>query len=207
MMVWLSRYMCYRWMVVPQTPHQFGNVWHTICCDMCVVLLFMAIIEGKVCPLEVTVPENNYAGKTNGTLLYMITLTKGFGTALVLDSGFCVLLVVCALKSRSVYADVHIKKWRYWPNTKSVPGDTIVYDFEEKQVGGYMFLPGICKNVPFCVYCMKYIKYVSMIISTWAMEKEVEDHGTTESEIGMTTQQHLSTLMIKIWFKNTSFHR
>ena len=52
---------------------------------------------------------------------------------------------ICALKSRVVYVlytAAHIKKWRYWP--KNIPGDAIISDFEEKEVGGYMFLPGMC---------------------------------------------------------------
>ena len=52
MMVWLSRWTCPGWMVVPRKPHSFGNEWHTICCGQCGILFFMEIVEGIARPAE-----------------------------------------------------------------------------------------------------------------------------------------------------------
>ena len=75
------------------------------------------------------------------------------GIVLILESGLCVLVGVCALSSRVVYAVAQIKKWRYWP--KNVPGDFIIHEFEDYQLGETNALAETLNNVPFRVYVMK----------------------------------------------------
>ena len=77
----------------------------------------------------------------------------GLGTALILDSGFCVLAGVCTLSSRAVYAAAQIKKRRYWP--KNIPGDYLLHEFEDYHVGDMNDLAGTLNNVQFHVYGMK----------------------------------------------------
>ena len=54
----------------------------------------------------------------------------GLGDVLILDSRFCVLAGVCALKERALYAAAQIKNWRYWP--KKILGDFILNNIEDK---------------------------------------------------------------------------
>ena len=51
----------------------------------------------------------------------------------VMGSVFCVTNWIVALAAKGVYADVLVKKRRYW--LKSVPRDLVDRDFLDKQVG------------------------------------------------------------------------
>ena len=55
------------------------------------------------------------------------------GSAVVLDSGFCILKGIIELKKRGVYASALIKKCLYWP--KYIKGNGIKSHFDDKDVG------------------------------------------------------------------------
>ena len=52
---------------------------------------------------------------------------------MTLDGGFCTLEATTALKEKGVFASALTKKRKFWP--KHIPGDDIVNDFNDKEVG------------------------------------------------------------------------
>ena len=68
------------------------------------------LMEGKDCPKEC--PSQ---GGTAGLLLRLCKVLCGTGNIFVLDSGFCVLNALIALKNVGVFVAAVIKKRRYWP--------------------------------------------------------------------------------------------
>jgi hypothetical protein len=64
------------------------------------------------------------------------------GRYVVLDSGFCVLKTIVALKKHGVFAGALIKKPWYWPTL--IPGNAMqsMFDGEDKQVGDFLDISG-----------------------------------------------------------------
>ena len=92
----------------------------------------------------------------------------GSGRVVVLDSGFCVLSALIALKKVGVFAaGALIKKRRYWP--KHVPGDKIdETKFKDKEVGSTDSLKGELDGVHYDILlCTKEPDYVMKIMSTY----------------------------------------
>ena len=110
-------------MCVPRKLRPFGNEYHTICCGISGVLFQLQIVEGKDHPKELpTQPKNK---KTTLLLLEMTRPIHNMGKLVVLDSGFCVLEGLIALKKVGVFAYAVIKKRRYW--LKHVPGEKLIF--------------------------------------------------------------------------------
>ena len=103
--------------------------------------------------------------KNINLLLRLCSTIKSAGKVLVLDSGFCVLEALVALKKIGVYAGALIKKSCYWP--KYVPGALIDTHFDDKQVGDTDSLHGVLDGVPYDIFCMKELDYVMKIMSTY----------------------------------------
>ena len=70
-----------------------------------------------------------------------------------MDSGFCVILAVIALKKMGVFSSVMIKKRRYWP--RYVKGEVIKSHFEDAPVGDSQIFPGKINGVTFDIFCLK----------------------------------------------------
>jgi len=62
------------------------------------------MVEGKDCPRELGAPEFDEAGKTGGLLLRLTKSMHNSARYVVLDSGFCVLAALIALRKVSVFA-------------------------------------------------------------------------------------------------------
>ena len=90
----------------------------------------MQLVEGKDRPKELSSPPKNK--KTTSLLLDLCKDLYGTGKVVVLDSGFCVLEGIIALKKLGVFAHAVIKKRRYWP--KYIPGDEIDAHMKEKKL-------------------------------------------------------------------------
>jgi hypothetical protein len=89
------------------------------------------------------------------------------GRYVVLDSGFCVLKAILALKTvGGMYAGALIKKRRYWPAL--VPGPAMDARFESKGVGDVEGIQGLdtTTNTPYFLWGMKEPDYVMKIMAT-----------------------------------------
>ena len=93
------------------------------------------------------------------------------GKVFVLDSGLCVLDALVQLKQCGVFAHALIKKRHYWP--KYIPGDSIIQDFADKEVGISNTKKGVLNGVPFHLYAMKKPHYTMLIMSTYGMNATV----------------------------------
>ena len=87
------------------------------------------------------------------------------GNVVILDSGFCVLLSVIALKKMGVLSAVLINKIRYWP--RYLKGEKIKALFEYAPVGDSQILPGKINGVNFDLFFLKDPDYVMTLISTY----------------------------------------
>ena len=83
----------------------------------------------------------------------------------ILDSGFCVLLALIALKKIEGLSAALIKKRRYWP--RYVKGEEIKAHLEDAPVGDSQILSGKINGVNFDLFCVKYPDYVMTLISTY----------------------------------------
>ena len=81
----------------------------------------------------------------------------------VLDSGFCVLAAICVLRSvMDIFAGALIKKHCYWLSL--VPSNAIDTKFEALDVGDATSVKGSYKGVPYNIWCMKDVGYVTKIM-------------------------------------------
>ncbi len=176
MMTWINQYTAPGWMVVPRKPHPFGNEFHTICCAICGILFAIELVEGKDAPRERGKPEFETLGKTVGLLLRLTRSIWHTATALVLDSGFCVVKGIVELRKKGVFAAALIKKRRYWP--AKVQGDAIIEHFKDKDVGDTDALRGTFDNISFHIYAQKEPDYTTMIMSTYQTLAAVTSHKT-----------------------------
>ena len=111
------------------------------------------------------------------------------GKVFVLDSGFCVLDALIQLKQCGVFAHALIKKRRYWP--KYVPGDSIIQDFADKEVGYSNAKKGVLNGVPFHLYAMKEPDYTMLLMSTYGTNatvgEEKKRHYNKDGQKKVTT--------------------
>ena len=98
-------------MLVPRKPRPFGNAYHTICCGVSGVLFTVQLVEGKDQPSQLPSPPANK--KTIHTLLERCTPLYGSGKYIFLDSGFCVLEGLVALRKKGDFKHAVVKKRRY----------------------------------------------------------------------------------------------
>jgi hypothetical protein len=196
---WLSEYTCPGWMVVPRKPHPFGNEYHTACCGKSGILWALELVEGKDRPRELGPKEFDSEGATVGLLKHLTKSIWYSGRAIVLDSGFCVLAGLVALRLVGVFAAALIKKRRYWP--KYIPGDDIIQHFDDKEVGAVDALFGTLNGVNFHVFAMKEPDYVMQIMSTWQTLREMEK-GSTARTIKVNGQETRVTFKYREPFYN-----
>ena len=93
------------------------------------------------------------------------------GKVFVLDSGFCVLDALVQLKQCGIFTHALIKKRRYW--LKYIPGDSIIQEFADKEVGFSNTKKGVLNGVPFHLYVIKEPDYTMLIMSTYGMNATV----------------------------------
>eukprot|EP00957_Ditylum_brightwellii_P135177 10306281-Ditylum_brightwellii.AAC.1 len=80
------------------------------------------IVEGKDRPREIGKSEFHAEGNTASLLLCLTRNLFGTGKLVILDSGFCVLQAITALKKFGVYASALINKRIYWSKHTDGPG-------------------------------------------------------------------------------------
>ena len=174
-------------MCVPRKPWPFGNEWHSICCGITGIMYAVELVEGKD---EPTQRPKKYAtlGKTVSLLLRLTESIWGTSRLVILDSGFCVLEGILALRERGVFASALIKKRRYWP--KNVDGEAIIRHFSDKTVGDIDALLGCHKGRNFHIYGMKEPDYVMQLMSTYGT---LERHGPERTRVISDTASGLNT--------------
>ena len=173
MMRWINKYTCPGFMFVPRKPWPFGNEFHTIACGISGILWRLEIVEGKDQPAQEK-KEFSEHGKTVGLLLRLTKPIWGTGSVVVLDSGFCVVKGIVALKKKGIFSAALIKKRKYWP--KYIDGDRIKSHFDDKPVGSVDALEGNINGNFFHVFAMKEPDYVMMLMSTYGtLNRQGED--------------------------------
>ena len=128
MSIWYNRWSCPGWIFCPRKPHPFGNEYHTIGCGDSTIMYNVLLMEGKDRSKEFLVEK-----RKTSLLLKMTKVLYGTGKIVVLDSGFCVLAALVALRNVGVFAAAVIKKRQYWP--RYIAGDTIDDHMKTKNVG------------------------------------------------------------------------
>ena len=109
--IWLTKFTCPGWVFCPQKPNPYGNEYHTICCGKSGIMYAAEMVEGKDRPKERPVdPTTTEHGRTGGLLLCLTRSLVGRGCVVILDSGFCVLKALVALKKVGIFASALIKK-------------------------------------------------------------------------------------------------
>ena len=205
MSVWMNKYTCPGWMFVPRKPKPFGNEYHSICCGLSGVMFAIELVEGKDRPKELPSPPKTK--KTSQLLLNLCASLAGSGKIVVLDSGFCVLQALVALKAIGVFAHAVIKKRRYWP--KFVPGDLIEERMKEKAVGEVDGLKGVLDGEPYNIFAMKDVYYSMKLMSTYG-NLTVEDGAKKQQDLMVkrsisfiTPNALLTTLNTGTWSTTT----
>ena len=111
------------------------------------------MVEGMDRPREL--PQDSKSKKTSNSS----------GKVVILDSGFCFLEGIVALKKVGVYAGDLIKKRRYW--SKYVPDERIEEPFQTKDVSGTDSLYDEMDGVPYDIFCMKESNYIMKTMNTY----------------------------------------
>ena len=179
--IWTSKWTCPGWMYVPRKPHPMGNEYHSICCGICGVMFAIELVEGKDHPKQRPAPKYNEEGKTASLLLRLCSGIFNTGKVVILDSGFCVLKAIIALKKKGVYASALIKKRRYWP--RYIKGDAIKAHFEDEVVGVSKRLPGVLDGEKFDIFCLKEPDYVMSLMSTYGSLNTREEQRMSVREV------------------------
>ena len=123
--------------------------------------MLLKVLSGKDKPKELPAE-----GGTTGLLLRLLKSLFGTRKIVVLDSGFCVLQALIALKQVGVFAAAVIKKRRYWP--RYVAGDTIDAHMDStKEIGETNSVHGTLDNVPYNIFSMREPDYVMKLMSTY----------------------------------------
>jgi len=173
MSVWTNMFTCPGFVCCPRKPWPFGNEHHSICCGLSGIMFGVELVEGKDRPTALPQPEHEQHGKTVGLLVRLTKALWHTGKLVVLDSGFCVVKGIIALRNKGVFAAALIKKRRYWP--KFIDGNAIKAHFDDKPVGAVDSLKLSHNNEEHHVFAMKEPDYVMMLMST---------HGTNDRDNG-----------------------
>ncbi|KAL7471152.1 hypothetical protein ACHAXS_011440 [Conticribra weissflogii] len=115
--------------------------------------------------------------KTSALMLYMTKPIHNTGKIVTMDSGFCVAAGILALHDVGVYGQSLIKKHgRFWP--KHVPGQLIDNHMKDKEIGFAATYKQSIGGKDFLVHCQKDDTYVTKILSTHGILKQVNSHIT-----------------------------
>ena len=181
---WLNKF-CPGFMSLPRKPHPFGNEYHSIADGDGgrPIMWRVQIVEGKDQPKK---PDGTWAFPTkceakgySNTVELLMDMTEPLhhtGKVVTGDSGFCVALGVTALHQHRVHGQFLIKKRRYWP--KHVPGDYIDAYMMAKPLGATETFMQELGGIRFFVHCTRDADYITKIMSTHGVLKEIQDHPT-----------------------------
>ena len=119
---------------------------------------------------------------TVGLILQMCEPIFSTGKCAVLESGFFVSKGVTSLLGFGVYADLLVKKCKYWH--KGVPGVAIDQYFADKYVTYLDMLEVITEESPegkaLNIFCFKEPEYVMNIMANWMTLEELNGAGTRQ---------------------------
>lgn len=73
------------------------------------------MVDEKDCQRELGVPEFEETGKTGELLLHLMKSLHNSARYVILNSGFCVLSALVALRKVGIFAGALIEKWEFWP--------------------------------------------------------------------------------------------
>ena len=180
MSIWLNKWTCPGWMIVPRKPHPFGNEYHSFCCGLSGIMFAIELVEGlRDKPKEKPPPEFDHHGPTGGLLLRLTKSLFFSGKVVILDSGFCVLQALIELKKKGVFATAVIKKRRYWP--RYCPGYSIAQHFGfnpeiiKTQLGRVESLNGTLDGVPYHIFCMQDVDWIMKLFATYGTNTPAPD--------------------------------
>ena len=166
MVAWLNKWTCPGWVHLPRKPHPFGNEYHTIACAATHIIFHVELVEGKDRPLQLPVPEHEAEfGKMGGLILRMTKTIRDSNRIVIMDSAFCQLRTLIAMKKRGLYATAVIKKKRYWP--KHIKGDDMDEELKDTPIGTSKVLTGVLDGVPYSLVALRDSKHVLKLVSTW----------------------------------------
>ena len=174
MSIWNNKWTCPGWMFVPRKPNPFGNKWHSICCGLCCIVFDVELREGKDAPKE---RVHLIQKGTTGLLLRLTKALHYTGKVVVLDSGFCVLETIIALKKMGVFAAAVIKNRRYWP--KYVPGDEIDKRMKDDEVGQNRVMSSHLNGERYSFFMMKEPAFVMKMMTSYGDLQAVENQEVT----------------------------
>ena len=113
MMKWLHRLTCPGWMCCPRKPWCFGRERHTVADSNRVIFRYETQM-GRARPIGYKKKFEDIYGK--GVVALVLRLCEPVfqtGRTVHLDSGFCVLLLIAALRKVGLFGQAQIKKRRY----------------------------------------------------------------------------------------------
>jgi hypothetical protein len=147
-----------------------GNEYHTACCGLSGIIWKILLVEGKDAPSpRLRPPKYPGAEKTVALLMEMCEPIVAKGMVVILESGFCVLEGLVALRRMGVYASAVIKKRKYWP--KHVPSDAMDEYMNNpghnKKVGDMATLKGVLDGIPYNLFCIKDVDYNMKLMLTY----------------------------------------
>ncbi len=127
------------------------------------ILFYFEIVKGNDHPSEMSRPRYAKHGKTASLLMRLCDSIAQSCCYVVLYSEFCVLAAICVLRSvMDIFAGVLIKKQCFWPAL--VPGNDIDMEFEALDVGDATSVKRMIRRVPYSIWCMKDVGYVTKIM-------------------------------------------
>lgn len=157
------------------------------------------IVEGKDSPRQQPPIKYNDEGKTASFLLRLCSGIFNTGKVAILDSGFCVLKAIIALKKKGVYSSALIKKRPYWP--RYIKGDKIKSDFENETVGVSKRLPGVLEGEKFDIFCLKEPDYVMSLMSTYGSLNTRKEQKISNRKVNGEKSQFHNTEVIGNHYK------
>ena len=154
MSIWKSRWTCSGSMFVPRKPHPVGNEYHTIVNGPMwgFVRCGNTRREGQTKRKKGKINTTNMERPGACFLNYVSPLFMT-GKVVILDSGFCALISVLALKKMGAFSAALIHKRRYRP--RYVKGEEIEAHFEDAPVGDRQRLPCKINGAEFDLICLK----------------------------------------------------
>jgi hypothetical protein len=154
-------------MFVPRKPNPNGNEYHTICDVETGIMFHVELVEGSSRPEQLGPPkyEVEHQSKTTALVLRMTETIRGSGRVVIMDSAFCVMKAIVALRQVGIYVATIAKKRRYWP--KDIPGDEVIAFMRRKPVGELHGRRGMLNGMAFNLFAVNHVRYTFIMIATY----------------------------------------
>jgi hypothetical protein len=155
---------------LPRKPTSTGNEYHTVCDAETRVMIKMELFRART-EDEPVPPDETDFGKMGALVLRMTKPLYGTGTAVIMDSAFCVVKAVLEMRRRGVFAATVVKPLqRYWPRHLDGIAD-VVATLKTKPVGELHARKGTSADqLPIAHFLVNYGKYVVQLLSTYGSD-------------------------------------